>query len=129
VYEKAFCANCHRFGDLGQDAGPDLTDVARRFKRVDLVDAILAPSQTISEQWAAVEIVTRDKRSFAGVATAESADAVTLLTVDGEHVTIPTTDIVGRTQSDVSPMPEGLLNGLSLAEIAHLFAFLERGAR
>jgi putative heme-binding domain-containing protein len=126
VYEKAFCANCHRVGDIGQEAGPDLTDVARRFTRRDLVDAILAPSRTISEQWAAVEIVTRDKRSHAGVITAESADAVTMLTVSGEAVRIPRSGIAQWTRSEVSPMPEGLLNGLSLGEIAHLFAFLER---
>lgn len=129
AYEKAFCANCHRFGDIGQEAGPDLTDVARRFERIDLVDAILAPSKTISEQWAAVEIVTRDKRSLAGVITAETPEAVTLLSVSGERLTIPVGEIVRRTQSDVSPMPDGLLNGLSLGEVAHLFAFLERGSR
>ena len=60
---------CHRFGELGQSAGPDLTDVARRFKRADLLEAILDPSKTISDQWASVDIVTTDNKTLSGVIT------------------------------------------------------------
>jgi putative heme-binding domain-containing protein len=127
AFTKAFCVNCHRHGDIGQEAGPDLTDVARRFKRKDVLDAILYPSRTISDQWAAVEIITKQKVSALGVVTSETADAVTMRTVAGGRVTIPTRDIVSRKTATTSPMPEGLLNGLSLQEVRDLFAFLEQG--
>jgi putative heme-binding domain-containing protein len=128
AFEKAFCVNCHRHGDIGQEAGPDLTDVARRFKRKDLLDAILYPSRTISDQWAAVEIITKKKESILGVIASETADAVTMRTVTGARVTIPARDIVSRKTATTSPMPEGLLNGLSLQEVRDLFAFLEQGS-
>lgn len=127
VYEKAFCATCHRVGVLGQDAGPDLTDVGRRFKRMDILDAILHPSKTISEQWASTEFVTADKRSIVGVVAAESGEAYEIRTVAGEIVRLPKQDVVNRTAATVSPMPEGLLNGLSVWEIRDLLTFLEQG--
>jgi putative heme-binding domain-containing protein len=128
VYEKAFCINCHRFGDAGTEAGPDLTDVARRFRRKDVLDAILYPSRTISDQWAAVEFVTKKKQSVVGVITNETADAVLIRTVAGQPMKLPKADIASRTPATVSAMPEGLLNGLRLDEVRDLLTFLEKGA-
>jgi putative heme-binding domain-containing protein len=124
-YEKGSCVACHRFGDIGQSAGPDLTDVARRFKRADLLEAILHPSKTISDQWASVEIATTDKKTISGVITTETADSITVAPLAGAPVTIAKSQVASRTASSVSPMPEGLLNAMSLREISDLFAFLE----
>lgn len=129
AYEKAFCSSCHRFGDLGQEAGPDLTDVGRRFPRKDLIEAILYPSRTISDLWRAERIETRQGNSVVGVVSRETAGSLTLLTVGGLPVEIPKEEIVSRRPSPVSLMPEGLLNNLELGEIRDLFAFLEQGVR
>ncbi|MGH9162289.1 MAG: HEAT repeat domain-containing protein [Vicinamibacteraceae bacterium] len=127
AYEKALCVTCHRVGDIGQSAGPDLTDVARRFQRADLLDAILHPSKTISDQWASAEVVTKDEKSYVGVISTENGNSLTVVPVDGSGaVTIPKSQIVSRKAATTSPMPEGLLNTLSLDEIADLFAFLEK---
>jgi len=116
---------CHRFGDLGQSAGPDLTDVARRFKRADLLEAILHPSKTISDQWASVDIVLTDKKAVSGVITTETGDSITVAPMAGPPITIAKSQVASRTPSTVSAMPEGLLNAMSLREISDLFAFLE----
>lgn len=128
VFEKAFCSTCHRVGDVGQDAGPDLTDVGRRFRRTDLLDAILYPSRTISDQWAAVEFVMRDRKAVIGTVRADVGDAFVVRTVNGDDVRLAKAEIASRTPSQVSAMPEGLLNGLSLTEIRDLLTFLEKGA-
>lgn len=126
AYEKALCATCHRVGDIGQAAGPDLTDVARRFQRADLLEAILYPSKAISDQWASAEVVTKDQKSYIGVISTENGNSLTVLPADGSGaVTIPKSQIVSRKAATTSPMPEGLLNTLSLGEISNLFAFLE----
>ncbi|MPY87456.1 MAG: hypothetical protein GEU99_06005 [Luteitalea sp.] len=125
-YEKALCVTCHRFGEMGQSAGPDLTDVARRFKRADLLEAILYPSKTISDQWQSVEVVTKDEKSYVGVISTDSGGSLTVLPADGgAAVTIPKSQIASRKAATTSAMPEGLLNTLSLGEISDLFAFLE----
>ncbi len=126
MFEKALCSACHKHGALGQEAGPDLTDVAQRFGRNDLLDAILEPSKSISDQWASVELVTRDKKVVAGVIVSENADTVVLQPVGAPPVSVPVRDIEKRAVATVSSMPEGLLNTLTLREIADLLAFLER---
>src|SRR5687767_12685049 len=50
VFEKQ-CASCHRFGELGKEVGPDLTTIASRFKKKDLLESTLWPSKTISDQY------------------------------------------------------------------------------
>ena len=126
VFTKALCAACHKHGDLGQEFGPDLTDVAQRFARTDLLDAILTPSKSISDQWTAVEFVTRGKKVVAGVIVSETADNVVVQPVGAPPVTLAVKDIQSRATSKVSPMPEGLLNTLTMQEISDLLAFLER---
>lgn len=127
AYEKAFCSNCHIFGDLGREAGPDLTDVGRRFRRQDLVEAILYPSRTVSDLWAAEEIVTEDGASVIGVVSAEDAETLTLLTAAGFRLTLNKADVRSRTRSEVSMMPDGLLHNLERQEMIDLLLFLERG--
>jgi putative heme-binding domain-containing protein len=120
------CAACHKHGDLGQEFGPDLTYVAQRFGRADLLDAILTPSKSISDQWSAVEFVTRGKKVVAGVIVSETADSVVVQPVGAPPVTLAVKDIQSRATAKVSPMPEGLLNTLTMQEISDLLAFLER---
>jgi putative heme-binding domain-containing protein len=126
VFQKALCSACHKHGELGQEAGPDLTYVAQRFGRNDLLDAILTPSKSISDQWASVEIVTRGKKVVSGVIVSEDADTVVVQPVGAAQVSVPVKDIQTRAVAKVSPMPEGLLNTLTLREISDLLAFLER---
>lgn len=126
VFEKALCSTCHRHGDLGQEAGPDLSTVAQRFARADLLDAILTPSKAISEQWAALEIVLKNKRVVVGVIVSETADTLTVQQVGAPVITVPVKDVQSRAVATTSPMPEGLLNALTPGEISDLLAFLER---
>ena len=126
TFEKALCATCHKHGDMGEEYGPDLTYVAQRFGRTDLLDAILEPSKVISDQWTAFEFVLKNKKVVAGVIVSETADAVVVQPIGAPPITLAVRDIASRTAAKVSPMPEGLLNLLTLAEVSDLLAFLER---
>ena len=125
AYQKAFCDRCHRFGEMGMEAGPDLTTVGGRFSRQDLIEAIVFPSRTVSDLWQAVEVTTRDGKSYLGTLTSEDGRNVTLQQMDGSRIQVPKADIVNRDVSEKSPMPEGLLNALTPEEVWDLFAFLE----
>jgi putative heme-binding domain-containing protein len=128
AYEKAACATCHRFGDLGTEVGPDLTDVGKRFKRKDLIEAILYPSKTISDLWQATQITTTDGKSYFGVIEGQDSSQITLRLVTKEKVNIPVSQIKTREAAKVSLMPENLLNNLNVQEAAALMMFLEKGA-
>jgi cytochrome c5 len=51
LFEKT-CSGCHIFGDIGASVGPDLSTVGSRFGKREILDSILWPSHTISDQYA-----------------------------------------------------------------------------
>jgi len=131
MYAAAQCAACHLFAGEGGTIGPDLTAVASRYKRSDLVEAILDPNKGISEQYAVFHITKHNgKEEAVGMVVEENNDFVKVL-VDPLR---GTTQSIGkylppkRELLPISPMPPGLLNTLSKEEILDLLAYLETGA-
>src|SRR5918993_2715190 len=125
IFDKQ-CATCHRFGAIGKDVGPDLTTIASRFKKKDLLDSILWPSKVISDQYQAEMFELKDGKILTGVIVRETAAAVQIRTADSpdKPVAVPKGQIANRETSTVSLMPAGLLDGLSHADIANLLAFM-----
>jgi putative heme-binding domain-containing protein len=129
LFESAQCAKCHRFGERGDSVGPDLTNVAKRFQRKEILESILFPSQTISDQFASQTVVTNDGKTYVGMVAPSGNGALVVLQANGEKMTIPEDEVESRTRAKVSSMPQGLLNRLSIEEVADLFAYLSgRGA-
>jgi putative heme-binding domain-containing protein len=131
AYRNAGCAQCHRFGSDGGVFGPDLTSVGARFGGRDLLDTILNPSKAIDDKFRTTNIRLKSGDELSGVM--EREDDATLVLDGGPTgdvtIEIQKTDVATRRLSDVSPMPEGLLNVLTREEIFDLLAFLESGAR
>ena len=46
IFEKAQCIKCHRHGTRGDTVGPDLTNVAKRFQRKEILESILFPRRS-----------------------------------------------------------------------------------
>lgn len=126
-FAKAQCLACHRLGGEGGAVGPDLAGVAKRFSRRDLLEAILFPSKSVSDQYQHTMIQTVDEDVVVGRLVAEDAERVTLRPdlLDDATVAIPRRSILKRKPSALSPMPEGLLNTLGRPEVLDLLAFLE----
>ena len=124
AFEKAGCARCHRFGEVGEGAGPDLTTVSSRFRTEEVLESIYYPSRVISDQYVGVEIVTRTGEVLLGMPAFEDAEKLVIVKTDGTRATIAKKDIVSREAPSISVMPAGLLDGLELGEIADLFAYL-----
>ena len=126
VYEDE-CSRCHRFGDLGKDYGPDLTSIANRFKRRDMLEAVLWPSRTISDQYQSHIIETENNDILDGLILSEDPDQITIMLPDADRpVAIPKERIRDRRLSSVSAMPDGLLDTYALGKIADLLAFLQQ---
>lgn len=120
------CAKCHRFGDEGKDYGPDLSTLNNRFKRRDMVEAVLYPSKTISDQYDSYRIRV-GYEVFEGLIMDEDDQTVTVLLPEEERPVKFEKSKVEIEKSDVSIMPTGLLDGYDTRKIAALFAYLERG--
>jgi len=124
IFEKAQCIKCHRFGQRGEGLGPDLSAVRKRFQRKQIVESLFYPSAVISDQYQSVSIITNEGLTHTGLAV-EQGDAYVVLSTDGTKTTVKKSDVDEIVASNTSGMPEGLLDALTLAEIADLFAFLE----
>ena len=124
MFEKAQCIRCHRYGKDGEQMGPDLTAVSKRFERDYILESIIYPSKVISDQYRSTLIVTRKGTQITGLVVPQG-DALAVLQSDGSKITLKKEEIEQQLASLVSVMPERLLDPLSKQEIADLFAFLE----
>jgi putative heme-binding domain-containing protein len=131
TFFAAQCLACHRMGNDGGSVGPDLTAVASRFGRRDLLESILLPSKVISDRYQTFTIAQRDGEDVSG-AIAEETDQKVVLIVNPltqQSQEVLKKDIQSRSVSTVSQMPEGLVNTLSKEEILDLVAYLETGGQ
>jgi putative heme-binding domain-containing protein len=131
VFREAQCVRCHRVGLRGPAVGPDLSQVAGRFSRRDMLQAILLPSAVVAENYQSVQLRLADGRTLLGRVLDEGdyRSQKLRLAVDplrpGEIVEIDKKEIVESKTSATSPMPGGLLDTFREADVLDLLAFLE----
>jgi putative heme-binding domain-containing protein len=123
VFSDAQCIQCHRFNGRGEGIGPDLTTVAQRFHPKEILESIVYPNQVVSDQYAS-QIVTAGGKTYTGIAARHADGSMTVLQADAKKVELAAEDIEDVEPSKVSAMPEGLLNKLSLEQVADLFALM-----
>ena len=128
IFQRAGCADCHVFGSIGRGGGPDLSTVVSRFRRREILEAIVEPSKVISDQYGAVDVELEDGSFHSGMVVDESLSTLILITANGERVALEKSSIASRLPSEVSLMPEGLIDALSLPDLVNLIRFLEEGA-
>lgn len=124
VFQKATCDKCHRYGNVGEAMGPDLTDLATRFTRKEMLQSILYPSHVISGQYVAKKLLLADRRTLTGIVSPGPSGEKTVLTSEGKKIAVPEEDIDEIAPSKLSGMPDGLLEELTEEEIADLFSYL-----
>jgi putative heme-binding domain-containing protein len=128
TFAAALCNRCHRFAGSGGAVGPDLTPLARRFGRGDILLSILAPSRIVDDKYRIVTIETTEGQVLSGQIVGDDGKTLTLLPdqlAPEKTVRIANRQIEAQTRSIVSPMPAGLLNTFSKEEVLDLLAYLE----
>jgi putative heme-binding domain-containing protein len=122
VFVKASCASCH---SGSQALGPDLHGITGRFSRDDLFTAILLPSKDISARYRTTAVSLSDGKTYQGLVIYDATDSLIVQTGAATTVRVPAEKIESRRFSDISLMPAGLIDKLSDAEIADLYAYLK----
>jgi len=131
AFAAARCVVCHRVGGEGGATGPDLSQVAGRFGVKDLAEALVEPSKVVSDQYKASVVRTTDEKTLIGKIVNDANGKYTIV-VDPEDSTkvveVKKEDVVSIKPSNVSLMPDKLLNTLNEAEVLDLLAYmLSRG--
>ena len=118
------CASCHRINKTGQEIGPDLTSIKKKFDREGLLDAIINPNSGIVFGYEAWTINLSDGQSFFGFLIADGAQTVTIKDLTGKNHVIPTASISSKKKQDKSLMPSPNALGLSDQDLADLSEYL-----
>ena len=131
AYLAAQCIKCHRMGNEGGAVGPDLTAIASRFSRRDMLESILEPSKVLSDQYQNTVVTTTRGKQIVGRIVDDSAERLVIQPdpLSPQRIEIKKAEIESREPSSVSPMPANLVDVLSAEEILDLIAYMEAAGR
>jgi len=127
MFNASLCSSCHAMRGEGGQIGPDLTQLGTRFTAKDMLEAIIEPSKTISDQYAATIFYLKDGKTIVG----------RLINQDDEKYSISQNpfapqilrditkkEVVRTKLSDVSIMLPGMINRLNNDELRDLMSYL-----
>jgi putative heme-binding domain, Pirellula/Verrucomicrobium type len=130
AFVKAQCTQCHVAAGHGANLGPDLVESVKKLRGRELLSHIVDPSEKIDDRYRTVQFILANGRVQSGVVVGETPTAWRVMPnlLTPEEIVLVSKDAVDeRIESQVSPMPAGLLNVLTRDEILALLAFLEAG--
>ncbi|MEX1042980.1 MAG: PVC-type heme-binding CxxCH protein [Pirellulaceae bacterium] len=117
------CVRCHRAMGTGGRVGPELDKIGQDKDRKFLLQSIVLPNAEISKGFESILVLTLDGQTLSGVVKEETDEAISLVTAEGQLITIPQDDIDDR-RSAKSPMPEDIYKQLNRHELRDLVQFL-----
>jgi putative heme-binding domain-containing protein len=122
------CSTCHRIRGEGATIGPDLSNLSHRDPAAVLRD-IQQPSLAINPDYVAYNVVLKNGGDEpSGFVRGQNSETLRLLGIDGKERTFKHSEVEALRVSNVSLMPEGLLQGLSDHDVRSLLTFLVTAA-
>jgi putative membrane-bound dehydrogenase-like protein len=119
-----YCATCHRHGENGNDIGPDLTNIHKKFDKLGLLDAIINPSASMVFGFESYSIVTKKGKSYFGFLLGDDGKNITIKDAAGQKSVIKVADIKTKEKMPNSLMPDPTAMGLKEQELADLSSYL-----
>ncbi len=119
---KNVCFACHKLKGEGNEIGPDLGTVAGK-PTDQIVEAIMDPSRAVEVRYLAQTLKLKDGRELIAMISEETANSLTLHTATGTEVILKG-DVIKRTSSTKSVMPDGLENLFKPQDIADIIAWI-----
>jgi len=129
LFTRNTCVACHTTSQEQAQKGPYLGNITETYKRPDLAEAILDPGKTIAQGFATNMFTLKDGTVNVGFVTREAADKVTVRNIAAQESTFAVKDIVKRETLPTSLMPPGLVNNLTVKQLAGLLDYLESLAK
>jgi len=119
------CASCHKVGNQGNNIGPDLTGIGRKFDKTALLDAIINPSAAMVFGYEPWLVNTKDGESIYGFLVSDNAQAIVLKDIAGQKHTVSVDKIKSKKKQEKSLMPDPINNGLTEQNLADVVGFLK----
>ncbi len=125
LFEQRACAACHTTAPSEPEKGPYLGGIFTRYNRAEVIESILRPSARVAQGFASNTFTMTDGRQLSGFVVREGQDDVVMRDLAGAETTLRKSLIASRTVGEGSMMPAGLIDTLTVQELASLLAFLE----
>lgn len=122
---QAICSNCHRYGNIGNEVGPVLTEINRKSKE-SIMHEILDPNAAVNAQYISHQIKTKDGMMHIGIIDSENDESVVMKKMGGEKISFNKKDIAKMNSMGKSLMMEGLEGSISQQQMADLLSFLQK---
>jgi len=126
TYAK-LCQQCHTLFGEGGKIAPDITGSNRGDLDYILHNAV-DPNAEIPNDYRTSNIEMKDDRAITGIVTKQDENALTIVTAN-ETLVLPRNEVKSLAQTELSMMPEGLLQALSDDEVRDLLAYLRSPAQ
>jgi putative membrane-bound dehydrogenase-like protein len=125
LFARQGCVACHTVSPDETLKGPLLAGISARYKREELIESILKPSQKIAQGFESQFFATNDGKSYEGFVVREAGDEIELRLANSESMLIKKSDIEERGKRVLSMMPEKLVDSLTINQLASLLAYLD----
>ena len=119
---KGECTDCHRVNGLGSRVGPDLSDIGRLRRAVEIRDSLLDPEAEVQPNNRFYLVVTRDGKEVKGRLLNRDTFTVQLLDTDEHLRSFAVADLREHGFAD-TPMPS-FKKKLNDRQIADLVSYL-----
>ncbi len=125
VYARLDCKKCHTVQAGEELRGPYLPNVAKTYKRGQIAEAILKPSKSLAQGFATTLFYLDNGKTATGFITKESAEEVVYRDNEGTEHRLDADRIEERMKQQISLMPEGQVDQLSIEDFAALLSYLQ----
>ena len=118
------CKNCHRIGGKGQEVGPDLDAIGKKYDRAAILDNILFPSKQIDQKYLTYRLETKRGIFYSGLLVSKDDKKVVLKDANAKQIEVKADEVESLAVDQKSLMPELLLRDLTAEQVADLTAYL-----
>ena len=121
VFDKT-CASCHTLFGEGGNVGPDITG-SNRTDLNYILSNVVDPSAVLGSDYRMTVVTTDSGQIISGILQKETDSALTLRTLN-DTVVVAKKEIDERQLSNLSLMPDGLLDPMPETDVRDLIAYL-----
>jgi len=125
LFEKQGCVNCHSVAKGEALKGPYLGDITNRYSRAELTESILKPTLRIAQGFETQKLALSSGQVYEGFVVREAGDEIEMRNSAGAVTVLSKKDIEERGKSELSVMPQGLMDPLTPHDLASILAYLE----
>ncbi|MGV3774132.1 MAG: PVC-type heme-binding CxxCH protein, partial [Verrucomicrobiales bacterium] len=121
------CAACHKAGQIGFGAGPNLAMLYDQTLE-QLLAAIIDPNRSVEDKYRNYIAELKNGEQISGILLSETGGSITMMGISGQQQTLLRQDLARLTAENRSMMPEGFEQFLQPQDYADLVSFIRSSA-